>query len=57
MTWFKNTLQINSITTDMEKPLTLPRIKKPKIIIEPEIVEFLEKETKPDTYLYLTKTQ
>lgn len=52
--WIKNTFQINSITTDPDKPLTIPRIKTPKIIIEPEIIEV---ESKPETYLYLTKTQ
>ena len=54
LSWFKNILQINSITTDMEKPLTLPRIKKTNIIPQPEIVEI---ESKSDTYFYLTKTQ
>ncbi len=47
MTWFKNTLQINSISTDLEKPIALPKLKNPDLNIEPD----------PETYLYLTKTQ
>lgn len=35
LSWLKDTLQINSITTDTETPLTLPRIKKPNIIPQP----------------------
>lgn len=51
MTWFKNTLQINSINTNLEKPLTIPKIKNPYLNVEPVI------EPKEETYLYLTKKQ
>lgn len=51
MSWFKNTLQINSINTDLEKPLTIPKIKNPYLNVEPVI------ESKEETYLYLTKKQ
>lgn len=52
MTWFKNNLQIKSITTESyssEKPF--PKLKSIFTNPEPEI------ESKPETYLYLTKTQ
>jgi len=56
LNWFKNILQINSITTDIDKTPSLPRLKIPYITntTESEIVEL---ESKPETYLYLTKRQ
>jgi hypothetical protein len=53
LNWIKNTLQINSITTDEEKPsyFPIPKLKKSSYIINSEI------ESKPDTILYLTKKE
>jgi len=56
MSWIKEKLQINSITTELEKPISLPRIKRTSIPINQENLE-VEVETQPNTYLYLTKTQ
>jgi len=55
LSWLKNTLQINSITTDFNNNSHLPKINYSPTIInhEPEI----EDKPKPETYLYLTKTQ
>ena len=51
MSWFRNILQIKSINTDLEKPLTIPKIKNPYLNVDPVI------EPKEETYLYLTKKQ
>jgi len=53
MTWFKDILQIKSISTNLDTSSSLPRIKRPTIIVDPEPVV----EIKPETYWYLTKTQ
>lgn len=53
MTWFKNHLQIKSLTTGLEDKSSIPSFKRPSILTEPEPIV----EVRPETYFYLTKTQ
>ena len=56
LNWIKNTLKINSITTDTENPSSLPKFRIPSLSNNDEL-EVPKKEIKPDTYLYLTKKE
>jgi len=51
LNWLKNTLKIESISTDFSNKLSLPKPKAESLMIE------TVSESKPETYLYLTKTQ